>query len=441
MNRYTHVKRLAFVGTTRVMDQRAIVNSYIVLLHDSIVMPLRSIVNLDSVIDMSTHYDAARAARQLGVSRATLYSYVSRGLVRSRAVAGRRAREYAREDIERLAAQTRGRRDPLAVAQQALAMQGLPVLSSALCLIDGGHLYYRGRDAIELSREARFEDVAALLWDGSCELPREVPAPNAGVRRTLARLEFGAAAVAHLAAVAGGVPPSSEPGAVRAAGARILAELCALAAGFAPTSGSVAERLAQAFGVRGARVRGALDAALVLCADHELNASAFAARVVASAGATPFMAVIGALGALSGERHGGATALVSRLFEQRLPVCEGGAPPGFGHALYPDGDPRAVRLLELSAKNRELARAQAFAAATARIHGLEPSVDFGLVTLCRSFGLPPHAPFVLFALGRTAGWIGHILEQYAARTLIRPRARYVGAAPGAEPAKPSGARR
>src|SRR5690606_28552455 len=102
-----------------------------------------------------THLSATAAAQRLGVSRATLYAYVSRGLIRSRAVPGRRAREYAREDVERVAAQTRGRRDPLGVARRALEIDGLPVLSSALCLIDGGRLYYRGRDAVELSRTAR----------------------------------------------------------------------------------------------------------------------------------------------------------------------------------------------------------------------------------------------------------------------------------------------
>jgi citrate synthase len=402
---------------------------------------LPSIVNLDSVINMSTHLSAAAAAQRLGVSRATLYAYVSRGLIRSRALHGRRAHEYAREDVERLAAQTRGRRDPLGVASHALEFDGLPVLSSGLCLIDGGRLYYRGRDAVELSRSARFEEVAALLWDGPCSIERAAR-PNASVRRSLARLEFAAAGAAHLALVQAHDASAAElaPAAVRATGGRILGGLTGLAAGFGAGQGGVAEQTAQAFGARGSRARRAIEAALILCADHELNASAFAARVVAAAGATPYMAVIAALGALSGHRHGGMTDGVWQLFDA-LPrpsaaaallaerTSRGELLPGFGHPLYPAGDPRAARLLALCASNTESRRAVALCAAAERAQGLHPNVDFGLVALCRSLGLPRHAPFTLFAVGRSAGWIGHAIEQYAAGSLIRPRARYIGLPP------------
>jgi citrate synthase len=401
--------------------------------------PLPSIVNLDSVINMSTLLGAAAAAERLGVSRATLYAYVSRGLIRSRAVPGRRGREYAREDVERLLAQSRGRRDPLGAAARTLEFEGLPVLRSSLCLIDGGHLYYRGQDAVELSRTARFEDVAALLWGGPCGPLEPLPRPGANVRRALGRLDFAAAGVAHLASIqardtgAGDLEPAS----VRATGARVLAELTALAGGFEAGQGSIAERLRDAFGARARRAQRAIEAALILCADHELNASAFAARVIAATGATPYMALIGALGALSGRRHGGMTEPVTRLLEARVSPSEAlagalrrGEPiPGFGHPLYPDGDPRATRLLELCAKNAEQRRAVELAKTVEGALGLRPNVDFGLVALCRAFALPRHAPFVLFALGRSAGWIGHCLEQYGAGTLIRPRAHYVGLAP------------
>jgi citrate synthase len=312
-------------------------------------------------------------------------------------------------------------------------------MSSALCLIDGGRLYYRGRDAVVLSQSASFEDVAGLLWDGPCVLPAPLPKPNAGSRRALAALDFAAAAVAHLAVAAARDPAAVELSAerVRATGARILVELTALALGFRSVGGGIAARLCEAFGAGDRRVRRAIEAALVLCADHELNASAFAARVIAATGAAPYMSVVGALGALSGRRHGGMTESVMRLFDSReepsaalsRELRSGEALPGFGHPLYPDGDPRARELLASCRKNAEQRRALELVAAAHRALGLHPNVDFGLVALCRAFGLPRHAPFVIFALGRSAGWVGHILEQYAAGTLIRPRARYVGVSP------------
>jgi citrate synthase len=152
------------------------------------------------------------------------------------------------------------------------------------------------------------------------------------------------------------------------------------------------------------------------------------------------MAVIAALGALSGRRHGGMTddgwqlfvALArprdaSALLAERL--SRGELLPGFGHPLYPGGDPRAARLLELCASNTERRRAEALARAGEQALGLRANVDFGLVALCRSLGLPRRAPFTLFALGRSAGWLGHAIEQYGAGSLIRPRARYVGLPP------------
>lgn len=403
--------------------------------------PLQSSGNLDSVINVATHLSARAAAERLGVSRATLYAYVSRGAIRSRAVPGSRAREYAREDVERLAAQTRGRRDPLAVARGALGIEGLPVVSSALTLIDGGRLYYRGQDAVELSREAPFEQVAALLWGGPCLVPAAARRPNADARRGLARLDFPHAALSFLATAAGSDPGAGllAPDVVRACGARIIAELTALACGFAEVAagGRVASRLASSFERGGARLARTLDAALILCADHELNASAFAARVIAGARATPYMAVSGALAALSGSRHGGITAAIQALFESSESADELVARrlahreplDGFGHPLYPDGDPRAQRLLELCPAGAERRRAARLVDAVEHAAAQRPNLDFGLVALCRSLGLPPAAPFVLFAIGRTAGWIAHTLEQYATGEMIRPRARYDGLPP------------
>src|SRR5687767_12630186 len=106
---------------------------------------------------MSTYLTASAAAKRLGVTRATLYAYVSRGSIRSRSLAGRRDRQYFAEDVERLLKRASGRRDPTRVASQALGVQGLPVLASGLSLIEAGRLYYRGKDALELAVHERFE--------------------------------------------------------------------------------------------------------------------------------------------------------------------------------------------------------------------------------------------------------------------------------------------
>jgi citrate synthase len=197
-------------------------------------------------------------------------------------------------------------------------------------------------------------------------------------------------------------------------------------------------------GWRRPRATAAIRLALVLCADHELNASAFTARCAASTAATPYAALIAALAALTGPRHGGATRKVEDLLDlpaiardpaeavaERLRLGE--PLPGFGHALYPEGDPRAIALLACADAQRgsdaDLSRAHAVAAAALRLSGLRPNLDFGLVTLCRRLGLPRGAPLAIFLVGRTVGWLAHALEQYASDRLIRPRARYVGPPP------------
>src|SRR5262249_33286899 len=181
----------------------------------------------------------------------------------------------------------------------------------------------------------------------------------------------------------------------------------------------------------------AIRAALVLCADHELNASAFAVRVVASTGASLAACLSAGLSALSGPRHGGQTSLVevlfegaerfggvARLLEERL--RRGDILPGFGQPLYRNGDPRALALLPLlpSDPTREGLRE-----AMDTIRGKQPNLDFALVSLRRALHLKPGSALALFAIGRTAGWIAHALEQQAEAKLIRPRARYTGAAP------------
>jgi citrate synthase len=181
-------------------------------------------------------------------------------------------------------------------------------------------------------------------------------------------------------------------------------------------------------------------AALILCADHELNVSAFTARCVASAGASPYGVVIAGLAALEGTKHGGITMRVEaqwdavrRTRDLRGALAErlrrGESIEGFGHPLYASGDPRAKLLLEMLPASRHAAFARELVAAAGALVGESPNLDFALVALARSLGLPDGSALALFAIGRTIGWIGHAIEQYENGAIIRPRAKYVGEAP------------
>ncbi|MGE5836503.1 MAG: citrate/2-methylcitrate synthase [Acidobacteriota bacterium] len=401
--------------------------------------------------------DAGAAAAKLGVSRATLYAYVSRGLIRSQPLPGSsRARGYARDDVERLLRRAEARRDPAQAAAHALEW-GIPVLESAITFIDGRSLYYRSHDAVSLSRSRSLAEVASLIWTG--EFGHRFGTPKATmVQPSLPRdAAFVARAQALLAAAA-----SDDPGAVdlRApgvahAGWRMLHLLTGAAIGWParrPKVVTIDGQLARAWrtGPDGA---GVVRAVLILCADHELNVSSFTARCVASAGSTPYSVVIAGLSALEGFRHGGAGARVEAMLDaiQRESAHErrgrhlalrrtlearmrrGETIGGFGHPLYPDGDPRARALLDLLQQHcsgsDELRFVNAFVQAAASVVGEPPNLDFALAAVSRVLRLPSNAPLMLFAIGRTIGWIGQAIEQYATGQLIRPRARYVGPMP------------
>lgn len=399
---------------------------------------------------------ASEAATRLGVSRQTLYAYVSRGRLRAHAQPGRRTRLYRRSDVERLAGVHAAARQPRRVAEKALDW-GLPVLTSKLTLIDQGRFFYRGHDAVALADTATLEDVAQLLWDLPGEQAFGATPPTldattrAGLRRCAALPQ-----PQRLLAALGLLLQAPLPDGDMAAQAGTLLRRVAVAATLQPPAPGGAraplhQQLCQAWRLPPSAAD-ALRRALVLCADHELNASSFTARCVAATGAGLDACVLAGLSALSGPRHGGMTARVEalwptgderpaaqrrrlqRLIEQRLadrqarglPRIAGDLVPGFGHPLYPDGDPRAKALLALllpdPARDRHAALVQ-------ELGGQPPALDFALVALRRSLGAPEGAAFVLFALARTVGWIAHALEQRADGQLIRPRAAYGGERP------------
>jgi citrate synthase len=392
---------------------------------------------------------AAAAAARLGISQASLYAYVSRGRIRSQKMpGGSRRRGYAREDIERLRRRAEGRRDPDAAAAHALQW-GVPVLESAITLIDGSRFYYRGYDSVELARTRTVHEVASLIWTGRLDPGASRAARTQPRKGRPPRMpssgSFVSRAQRALAAASAEDPAAFDlrPESVAAAGSRILATVVAAATAAPPENVSIDAALGRAWKLDDQGI-GIIRAALILCADHELNVSSFTARCVASAGSNPYAVVIAGLAALQGPRHGGASARVEAMLESvrksrdlagavQARLHRGEPIEGFGHPLYPDGDPRAKALFDLlraaCAKSSELAFVLAFGRAAAEAGCGYPNLDFALTAVSRVLRLPAGAPIVLFAAGRTIGWIGHAIEQYATGQLIRPRAKYVGERP------------
>ncbi len=394
------------------------------------------------------YYTAQEAADALGISRATLYAYVSRGLIRSEeAGEDSRARRYSAEDVDRLLARKAQRVDPTMAVQQALDW-GTPILESALTLITDGHFYYRGYDAVGLARSQSLEAVAGLFWadDLGADLfsdPFTLSDRLQGVQLRVADLRAVERMQGTLIVATGEDPAAFDlrPQAVMRSGVRILRLLACGATSSALDGSPIALSLQQRWAPDQPKARHLLDAAMVVCADHELNVSAFTARCVASAGSSPYAAVIAGLSALQGIRHGGYTERVEALLREVATadrsaqvlgeyLRRGGAIPGFGLRLYPDGDPRAKLLLSLLEEaypdHPDLHLARAVSAAAFDLTAQFPSIDFALAALSRLLALPDGASLALFALGRAVGWIGHALEQYETDGLIRPRARYTG---------------
>ncbi|MGK4006619.1 citrate synthase family protein [Sorangium sp. So ce1036] len=417
----------------------------------------------------SAYVTGAEAAELLGVKRETLYAYASRGMLRGVPGGKGRARLYLRADIERLKARHDARAGHGPVAAEALRW-GEPVLESALTAIGPRGPVYRGNEAVALAlADVPFDAVAELLWTG--ELPAAgAPAPRPArlsVRPAkLAALlpegapPFTALALAvpalgahdmtrHVGAPSGdGRIPTSDAERARArALVRAMAALVGLGrdarrATAALEAEGTAQRLLVALGANPSKkAERAVNRALLVSADHELNASTFAVRVAASTGADLYACVSAGLAALSGPRHGGVTDRVEAL------VAEAGRPEraaaavherlrrgepiaGFGHRLYPEGDPRARALLDTArglAPHSAALRTVLALVDALRDAGLDPpSLDMGLVAIAAALGLPAGSAAAMFAVGRAAGWIAHAFEQREAGYMLRPRARYTG---------------
>ncbi len=401
-------------------------------------------------IDDQRWVDAPTAARHLGIAVRSLYAYVSRGQVRS--VPGERGRPrlYAHADLERLRIRRDARAGHGAVAAGALRW-GEPVLDSAITAITPRGPAYRGQLAVELATSTAFENVAELLWSGYLPAARVTWPRSALPVAQLARLVGGARAplevmpvLVQLVALADPERDDLRPDALVTRGRRVIPLLAAaLAPGFVPAAitralggASVAQIAARAIGVAD-DLAPVLDTALILLADHELNASSFTARIAASTGADPYACIAAALATLSGPRHGTASEEVARFVASvgapeaaraavRALRKRGEVPPGFGHPMYPAGDPRAPPLLEAATRlghGKPLRTVLAIIDATA---DALPNVDVALFALTAALGVPVSTGAGLFAVARAAGWLAHALEQRAAGYLLRPRARYTG---------------
>lgn len=384
---------------------------------------------------------ATQALRTLEVRPQTLYANVSRKRIRAKADPKDPRRSlYHEGDVRRLARKRGGARKAEEVAAAAIEW-GTPVLASAVSTVAGGRLWYRGEDAVLLAESKTLEEIAVLLWgvSDSQSLQRNSSTAGAASRRPRDTARASSSELSRvfleLARRVNEDPPSH---------GRTLAVLQAEAAEVLATvaDAMLGSSAAAALHQRLAKVWGRADASdlirrsLVLLADHELNASTFATRVTVSTGASLAAGVLGGLATLTGPLHGGAAAGVRELMDAassqgaeaaiRDRLAQGRPMAGFGHPLYPAGDPRAAALLQRLQVPPGLAEIRDL---VEDLVGERPNIDFALAALTETCGLPRQAPLVLFALARSVGWLAHALEQVTTGRLIRPRARYVGPAP------------
>jgi citrate synthase len=408
----------------------------------------------------------AEAAARLGVKPATLYAYVSRGLLGRERSAHGRTSTFDPDEVDRLARPGRARRGRRPSAEL--------VVPSALTAIDHGLPWYRGLAVPELARTRGFEEVAEWLWTGRFPDPAPTwqasqPALDAG-RRAQAALPPAALPLERIQVIAAALAAGDElrlelhPAAVTAAGRSLIAGLVDCLPRLVPRSPGPGQgrrdRRASGPALDPIAVRlwgglsplepeaglvGAVDAALVLLADHELAASTVAARVAASVRADPYAVASAGLAVVSGTLHGGASLGIEDLLDEidradqaatvvGTRLRRGERLRGFGHRLYPDGDPRAAALLaRLRAAAGGSPRMQVVESlldAAARRGLPDPNVDLALAALAHVAGMTRGAAEAIFATARTAGWIAHALEEYERNTPIRPRALYTGPTPG-----------
>jgi citrate synthase len=403
------------------------------------------IVNIDEINMSPTRITTAEAAARLGVRRETIYAYVSRGLLASHLGDDGRSSLFDAQDIATFRARAGRRREPRDLST---------AIVSSLTHIEDHTIKVRGRDICEAARAGTsFESIATALWlDGDTTRLEWQAAPSVlaqcgKVQRALKdaplfeRLQLDLT----IASAADMLRDDLRRPAVAQAAARAIATMVdgLPLVGIAPDPAArIADRLLPRLTTTRAssKWRHALNGALVLLADHDLAASTLAARVAASTRAHPYAVIAAGLGTLRGPLHGAASHDVVALLRdaQRRGATAaigdalraGRGITGWGHFLYPDGDPRATVLFDLAADasndRAALAVIEDVGAIMADRLGQPPNVDFALAAFAVLANLQGDATSTIFAIARSAGWIGHALEEYDEMPLrFRPRARYV----------------
>ncbi|MCY3634158.1 MAG: citrate synthase [bacterium] len=385
---------------------------------------------------------SAEAAARLGVKRATLYSYVSRGLLERVVDVDGRSSRFDPEGVDRLRSRSKHRGD---------GEVGV-LVSSGITQVADGELRVRGRNLIGLSAETRFEEAADWVWGAEADGQWPSGDDAGGCVRSIQDQLPDTTPMIDRLRVAVSVASATDPlrndlsaSSVRAVGRRVID----LMVGSLPVvagrrDGDLADRLwcRLAPGRSNARQRAVLNRALVLLLDHGLASSTLGVRVAVSVRADPYSAVAAGLGILGGRLHGAASAPVHQIFKeaaisgdparalgdaQRLT----GRTPGFGHSIYRQNDPRCSALMESItgawALHQHLPLVLTVQNLASERTDAPATIDFALGAMTFLAGMRPEAGEAVFAVARTAGWIAHALEECEEEPLrFRFRARYTG---------------
>ncbi|WP_322044579.1 citrate synthase [Paraburkholderia sp. J67] len=374
------------------------------------------------------------AARQLGVQAQTVYAYASRGNI---AVMpdphNPRKSLYRAEDVAVLC-----RKKQVGRKREALAAGTIfgaePCIYSGITTFSKGRPYYRGRDTLRLAEHATLEEVATLLWNARAPIVFPFDANEPALHGEARGRQCAFTSLAALAANGHSTLGRTDKALHVEAGQLVATVAQAFGACGDGAAAPLHERLAHGWGQQ-AEGAALIRKAMVLVADHEITSSAFAARITASTGASLPGCLLTGLATFSGPLHGDASGRVRAVFDDvtrlgpdqvvthhlqsAIPV------PGFGHHLYPDGDPRAEALLDALNPPAELT---AFIAKVVQLTGLKPTIDVALAALAAQLKLPRDAAFALFATARSVGLLAHCIEQLRVGKVIRPRGRYTGPA-------------